>query len=331
MIKKILFRVPVTNKTGIGHFMRSLSLALALKNNSKYHIKFVINNNNFAKKLLKKNKIIFKVSKYLYPQNLDDAKFLNENNIDLVIVDSPILKNQWIEYFKKKEIKTLGIFSDTKSFKPTNYELWPESNLNQITYKKKMSLKFSLLSNEYWKKFKPKKSKSIKKILITFGGCDHLDLTSKYLNALNKFVKRRLNIIIIIGQFYNNIKKIKLAKKLSNHKITLINKPFGIFDYIKDCELVINAGGTTLIEACILKKKTITTSVWTSQDNLTRNILHKKNFIICNKVKNLKLQSNINKKITEMIIKNKKCQYLKKIDGYGCKRASIWIKKIVSN
>ena len=61
MKTKILFRTPITNKTGIGHFMRSLSLAFALKKNMNSNIKFVINKNSFALNTLKKRKFLLKL------------------------------------------------------------------------------------------------------------------------------------------------------------------------------------------------------------------------------------------------------------------------------
>ena len=102
MKTKILFRTPITNKTGIGHFMRSLSLAFALKKNMNSNIKFVINKNSFALNTLKKKKIPFKITKFNYPSNLNDAKASFEEKTKFIILDSPIVSRKWINYFRKK-------------------------------------------------------------------------------------------------------------------------------------------------------------------------------------------------------------------------------------
>ena len=129
--------------------------------------------------------------------------------------------------------------------KPTDYKLFPESNIFINSSKVKSGIEFSLLSSEYWRQNKISKKKNIKNVLITFGGCDHFDLSSKFLNSLKKNIKKKLNIFVIIGQFYNNKKKINSLAKNTHHKVSLILKPLGLYKYLKKSDLIINAGGTT--------------------------------------------------------------------------------------
>ena len=99
-----------------------------------------------------------------------------------------------------------------------------------------------------------------------------------------------------MASFIITKKKINSLAKNTHHKVSLILKPLGLYKYLKKSDLIINAGGTTLLEACVLKKKSITVSVWPTQDKLTKNILNTKNYIIYNNNK-----KNIQKKIDEKI------------------------------
>ena len=132
------------------------------------NIKFVINKNSFALNTLKKRKFLLKLQKFNYPSNLNDAKASFEEKTKFIILDSPIVSRKWINYFREKNIKTLGIFSNTYLSKPTDYKLFPESNIFINSSKVKSGIEFSLLSSEYWRQNKISKKKKYQKCLNYF-------------------------------------------------------------------------------------------------------------------------------------------------------------------
>ena len=204
-MKKIIFRISCGEKSGVGHLMRSIWLSKSLKKLKNFKIIFFINNDSFSKKILKKHKIKYQLSNSEFPLTFSEAKSISKLKPNLVICDSPKISNRWFKFFVRKNFKTLEICSEKNFSNLSDYKLWPETYPKGLRKKiNRYGLKYSLLSPQYWTKFPQKKNIKIKNILITFGGCDHLNLTEIFIRSLN-FFSRKLNIKIVIGKFYKNI------------------------------------------------------------------------------------------------------------------------------
>ena len=109
----IFFRVNLSKKSGLSHFIRSKRLAEEF---SKKNIKtYIVIDNKYQKIRLNK----FLNIKYLYEKNenynvRDDAKkFINlvGNEKSIIVVDDYRIDNNWIKASKKKNHK-LVIFDD---------------------------------------------------------------------------------------------------------------------------------------------------------------------------------------------------------------------------
>lgn len=93
-------------------------------------------------------------------------------------------------------------------------------------------------------------------VLITMGGIDHYDLTSKILEVLDGF-EFNFDITAIVGPYYENIDSIKAQIGLMQKKVNLINSPSSLYSYMESCSLAFCAGGGTLYELAVLGRPII--------------------------------------------------------------------------
>ena len=311
--------------------MRTIWLAKAVKKKLNCKIFFIINKNKFFfkfSKLINLSGCIYTNNDKNYDLSFENIKKILKLNPDLLVDDTPDkIKKNWFRILNKNKIKILSITSSYNKY--SNYFLMPENHKKIDNQFIKSGFKFSLLSPDFKKKLKPKKNKFIKKILITFGGSDHLDLTSKVLTVLNKSNNFFL-IKIIVGKYYNNLNNIKKLIKLSKHRILILKSPVGIYRYLKEADFIINGGGTTSMEINCLSKPCLTFAIWKTQNKLTKNLFtNNSTYVLCSKKKKL-LKKEINKKILFFINKNEfKFKFDKKIDGFGCDRSAAWIRDIL--
>tara|TARA_E500000178_G_C17037687_1_gene764356 strand:+ start:6423 stop:7406 length:984 start_codon:yes stop_codon:yes gene_type:complete len=326
-VKKIIFRVVCSEKSGIGHLMRSIWLAKILKKKNK--IIFFINNDTLAKKMLRKFRIAFRITTTNFPLKILEAKLIKTFRPNLLICDSPIISDNWFKYFYYQNIKTLEICNSQRNSKFSQYKLWPEVYPKGLNQKKnRFGFNYSLISPAYRFGSKKKTRKKISNILVTFGGCDHLRLTEKIIKFLNS-IKKKLFIKIVIGKFYKNAESIKKISKKSIHKILLLNTPSSLYRFYKNTDLVINGGGTTALEVNSLRINSLIFAIWKSQEKLTKKISQGKNYIICHNKSKRYINIEINKMLQKTFNRNTNIKIKKKVDGKGCLRTAEWIKTII--
>ena len=103
------------------------------------------------------------------------------------------------------------------------------------------------MSKDYLKSKTNKLNKNT--ALITFGALDHYNLSVKLVEILLKY---KLQLIVIIGKYYNSKIYQQLLKKKSK-KIKLVKQPTNLYKYLKKSDSVICAGGFTVVESLALE------------------------------------------------------------------------------
>ena len=99
----------------------------------------------------------------------------------------------------------------------------------RVIYEKKIFLSgfnYIPLSKDYLKSKTNKLNKNT--ALITFGALDHYNLSVKLVEILLKY---KLQLIVIIGKYYNSKIYQQLLKK--NQKIKLVKQPTNLYKYLK--------------------------------------------------------------------------------------------------
>jgi len=306
----------------------------------------ISSNNKFYKKYESERNDNEPYEKYIKSTQVDDAsqtlriiesEFKKE--IDWIIIDHYTLDNQWKKFLENSKSKFLKNVKYLIIDDLINRKLNADIVLNQNFYSSQIikniedfygnkckiliGPKFALLSKEYAKMHKKAKiRKSIKKVLIYFGGVDKKNYTLKVLEQMQKYNFANLTLFTILGQQNNNKNSIyKFASDKNNLKIFVqINT---LSKLILESDLFIGSSGSTSWERACLGLPSMVRPI--SFDQIK----------IINELKNAKLTKEFNSwnfnKIFREFITNKELlmshssNNLNLTDGKGARRVALKI------
>ncbi|HPF17370.1 MAG TPA: hypothetical protein PLN92_07315 [Thermotogota bacterium] len=259
---KILFRTNGGQQTGLGHIMRCLSLAKAIKQTQKATIIFRINQD--IEPLVKAEGFQTQITE---AYNQQDATQIINQNPDYVVFDSYLATSLYLETIQR-EIPIIQFDDNNDIYTPVVANIIINGNIHaeSLNYQSKnkntrflLGPKYLIMRDTYWQDTEITKGKGI---LITTGGSDFLHLMSKFIQTLQNttFLKK-----IIIGPAYEE-SEIEEIRKLTHHNQTfqLIHKPTSLKKHIASSEMVITAAGSTVYEVLRLRKIPL---IYTLADN----------------------------------------------------------------
>ena len=333
-INKITIRCLTNPSKGFGNFSRCLNIAKSL-NQKNCLISFVIDENEFVINELKKHKFDFvsiPLSKSIFDKTNLLKNYLKQNNSNLCIIDmreyGEILSKKLLNYNCK-----IVLFDDAWNkqvyadiiFNGTNVKSY--HNYNIINKDSKL-----FLGPKYWiidKNFKifSKRSSLIKvkkkySILITMGGSDKFNLTTRTVKSLMKI--NNIHISIIVGPFFSHTET--LMKIISSKpNVTLYESPPKIWKIFSSADIAICTGGNTLFElACMGIPTLCIPSVIHEIKYAEEFKLQKFSLNLALREKNMKhIKSTILNLISDIKLQKKMCISGQKIiDGKGLSRVT---------
>ena len=362
---KILFRVDASNIIGTGHFMRCLSLGIALQEKNIKSLFVSRNPSKDFKNIMTSCGYNFitltdnrnsksSVKNHLYHSNwLDvsqeiDAKdtleIVCEYKPDWIVVDHYALDRTWHEIIKNK-CRNIMVIDDLGD-RYLDCKILLDQNLNadKKKYEGKIPFtcnflsgpKYALLRKEFknWRQYSLARRESgvIKKILITMGG---VDLSNHTVKVLKELAKSKCSIhcqfIVIIGTSYPHRSKLTDLFKSIDLNISVLSNVNNMAEIMAKSDLCIGTAGSTSWERCCLGLPSIVLSVAKNQDEIARALHFNKTAIYSNL---LDLQSDF-----EMFFKKNGKKLLNKLtlnsklvcDGLGAYRVIDQLEKIYEN
>ena len=257
----ILFRCDGSSSLGMGHVVRCLSLADYFKDNYNIDINFAVRKSNVAikkiknkYKVMKSNEIDFSYFNWLLTcikrtnskilildsrdniNPLDIRKLKKKTNIFVVTIDDPEDKKyEADQVFLHPVPQNKNI--DKKRLNGNIYEGWDFVILREI------------FTSTNWGSY-PKNSK-VKKIFLSMGSTDYLNLTSKILKLMNK-VGSPFKIDVVLGHGNENINSIEELSSQLNYEIKIYHKPKCIAKLMSNANLGIVSFGMTSYELASL-------------------------------------------------------------------------------
>jgi spore coat polysaccharide biosynthesis predicted glycosyltransferase SpsG len=296
---KVLFRCDGANipEIGTGHIFRCITIAKYLKKKFKLQnseISFLIRSSSkyqIGLKILKQHK--FKIltiqDSKLKLNSGDELKYLYKNPTNLLIIDR-------LGKTKKNFVKKLDnickkkIIIDDSSNNRKYFDLSLNPLIHGVKKQKNSFVGFDhLILPVYFYKYKKNISK-INNIFLFFGGHDHKKLTIKILNILGK---NDLSLNIFVSKLFKNlINKIKINKKIIYYDQKQYIKKLNF------CKIAITAGGMSLFDNIVMKKKIICIPQYKHQEINAKKIASKNaiNLLDSN-------NKNFEKKFNEIFIK----------------------------
>ncbi len=257
-MKKICIRVDGNEIIATGHIMRCLSIAHQLKKQGAEVIfvmadaqaSFIIRENGFD---------YYTLNTIWNDMNAETeifCRYLKDNNIETVLVDSYYVTGEYLSAIAR--ISKVSYIDDIdKLIYPVhtviNYGLQCdrgyEARYADAGYNTKFLLggMYAPLREEFsYAHYEVKKN--IKKVLITTGGTDQLNMSYRLSKSLVSDVRLKdLEYHIIVGKFNKNVELLRdLARDNSN--ILLHENVTNMSYWMRNCDVALSAAGTTTFE-----------------------------------------------------------------------------------
>jgi len=259
---KVLFITEGGKQYGLGHITRCLSISQAF---SKYHIdtSFIVKGDSFIENLLPKAKCVF----FDWQKNTKKlTKIISHYKV--VILDTLTAPLKVVQIIENNT--QYPVFID--DYRKLNYHkgLIIDWTIGSKLLKKWIEVecligsKYVSLRKEFWNTRTVSIRKSVKRILLTFGGSDNRNITMKIVDHLNtKYPK--LHKYVIIGKGFAHTKKIK---KYICKNVTLLHSlnSAEMKRVILKSDIAICAGGQTTYELARLGLPSIIIKTEENQD-----------------------------------------------------------------
>ncbi|WP_428738510.1 UDP-2,4-diacetamido-2,4,6-trideoxy-beta-L-altropyranose hydrolase [Sulfurimonas sp.] len=265
---KILFRTDSSAKIGLGHVMRSLTLAKRFHElNGSIELVFAVRNlkGNINKKILKEGFSIHPLSSNKVTELI---KLTNKKNFDLVILDSykidALFEKKLLHHTKAKVLAFDDTFNQHHANIVLNHGFHIDksfyNNLLPKTTKLFCGAKYTILRDEFFRKYKATKAHN--NIAIMLGGNDTKNLSLKIAKILKK-INAKYQISILTTSVNPHIKSLESSKD-----ITLLVDLKSVAKVLAKQNLIICASGGTLFEVMALKKMFINIQVADNQQSI---------------------------------------------------------------
>ena len=292
----VVFRVDASTQMGIGHLMRCLALAEALRQ-CGVHVSFVCREHPGSLNALLGYKAIPVIllpipsarqvgmafsddyAAWLGVTQLEDAEqtieALNGERPDWLIVDHYGLDINW-EKRLRPHVNKLMVIDDLAN-RLHDCDLLLDQNYSDVSEFRYAGLindgcklllgpRFALLKPEYaaFRKTHCAHEGPVKCVFVFFGGSDLQDMTGMALDALSRADLRHLEVFVVVG--INNLHRKSIERRVSQRSLTTLyeNRPH-LADLMVRADLAIGAGGTTTWERMCLGLPTIVVTIAENQ------------------------------------------------------------------
>lgn len=250
--KRIVFTVIGYANVGLGHAFRAVMLAHELVN---YDLIFICEKkSDLAIDYIKSNNY-----KVLVCDDGCLSSAVIEHSPDLVINDILDTERPYIEALKEKNISVIN-FEDLG---PGHLcadlvvnALYPDA----ITSKNVLTgEKYFCVRDEFLYIKKEVRPPFVKQVLLTFGGVDEGDLTTKVLTSIASLcVEKEIAVVVVLGPGFQNKESLDRFLAGSNElQIKVHYQTKRISDFMKTADIAITSGGRTVLELASLEVPTI--------------------------------------------------------------------------
>lgn len=323
----VYFRVDGNSVIGLGHVMRCISIAEAAK---KYGCDstFIISDESSRDIITSygfKTLILGTNWKKLDEEIPIIQKIIRKRQIKNLLIDSYLITSNYIDSLP---CHTMYIDDFVNDVFPVNalicYAAYWEQLKIKSKYKKAELLlgpSYTPLRKEFTNVGKKVINKNIQKVLLLSGGTNPdsiIERISKILVNNTDFL-----ITIVCGSFSNTYSKLYDLYK-DNWKVNIINSTTDMLSLMKDADLTITAGGTTMYELCVCGTPAISYSVAVNQLRNVRYFNENGYISYIGDSKNQELEQNLIRAISSYsnreirLEKSHRMQTL--IDGFGAHR-----------
>ncbi len=277
------FRVDANEHIATGHLMRCIAIATQF---IKKDVKclFLLAENKETDRLQSRNiPYIILNSKWndMEAEEQQLAEIIRQQKLDFLIVDSYQITASYLKflndivpvmYIDDMELETYDITAVLR------YGSWEGDDYINKYRQKGTKVLFGMSYTPLREEFalQPQDAARRKSILITTGGIDTYNVTGRLLQyALQQKDTSDYEYDVIVGSMNEHEPELKEIAK-SNPQVKLHKNIPNIVDYMRECQLAVSAGGTTVFELCSCKIPTVCFSFADNQEESIKTMGQKK-------------------------------------------------------
>ncbi|MBQ3544336.1 MAG: UDP-2,4-diacetamido-2,4,6-trideoxy-beta-L-altropyranose hydrolase [Lachnospiraceae bacterium] len=337
-------RVDANDKIAMGHLMRCLSIAKSLRKKGE-EVVFISSESNIKDVVCKEN-FNFIALNNRYDDKESEIEQLLEiirlSKIEIILLDSYEVTELYMQKLytsvKIVYIDDLNLFkysadvivNYTYNANSSIYEKWKYSNETQFYF----GIKYIPLRSEFGFECIDFNDE-VSNIFLTTGGTDNYDMIISILKQLRKKELHNININVVVGKFYNKIDELR---KMESDSIRIYQNISNMYEIMKQNDIAISAGGTTVAELCSIGIPTIAFSIADNQMEGVKaysedgiiiyagDVRENKGEVISNIVHNVEKLITNDSYRSELSLKS-----MTKIDGKGAVRIAELIIKLKYN
>jgi len=269
---KVLIRVDAYPKIALGHLNRCINLGENLLEFG-HDIIFICYEDSATKAVLIKTGFDFQ----LIPFKINDASnqdkelvFLRDisDSVDLFLVDSYNVDSGYFKHLNKF-FSSMVYLDDLGLDFDVDMVINPSCIVKENDYIAKdvlCGMEYVILGNEYRAGRIESLNTENHSILVTMGGIDHYDLSSRVIPILEE-ISLSIQVNMIIGPYYENIESIKTAVKNSSLEVNIFENASNLRALILKSNLALTAGGFTTYELAAMSTPSIGIALWDNQKN----------------------------------------------------------------
>jgi UDP-2,4-diacetamido-2,4,6-trideoxy-beta-L-altropyranose hydrolase len=271
---KILVRVDAYPDIALGHLNRCLNLGSSLEKYG-HNVTFLSYNDSVTQAVLSKTHFEYKLIPFKINDRQSKCEELSQlkelsDSTDLLLIDSYNVDKDYIDLLNQY-FPVTGYLDDLGLDFDVDLVINPSCKVKESDYRAKnvlCGMQYVILGDEYGagraKIFNAKKCS----ILITMGGIDHYDLSSRVIPMLEK-ISLDIEVNIVIGLYYENTKLIKTAVKKSRLTINIFENVDNLAPIILKSDIALTAGGFTTYELAAMSTPFVGLALWENQyDNI---------------------------------------------------------------
>ncbi len=246
MSEYIKFLTKGGGPTGMGHVMRSINVARALKE-MDMPVYFLFDNESSATGLVEENG--FSWSRYR-----SGRPALAEGPAGVVVMDINDDVSEYVRSFKKKGSKVLLIDNATKASGVADLSITPSALMAESIGKDPYGgSKFVIVGENFFrarKEMKVREHKMPLEVLVTMGWCDSNNITLRVLRSLSDMDD--IHLTVVLGPDYTHMKSMEAFKSDKSGKFTFRHGVKDMAPLMAKAHIAFTALGTTVYELAFM-------------------------------------------------------------------------------
>jgi len=271
-ITSVLIRVDATKEVALGHLKRCVSLSYKLSEKG-VRVSFIVAKDDFTERFLRTAGFDYTVVRSKTNSDADCVYVLEiaeRLNAKVIIIDSYEIDETYRNKLIDNGFFVVSIDDIADKDLPSHIIINGNLNAETLSYTDNgriamcLGIKYLMLGPDFGDISNAKAIDDFSNVLITMGGIDHYDLTSKILLILDRS-DANFDITAIVGPYYENLGSIRSQIDKMSKKVQMIKSPPTLYPYMVKCSMAFSAGGQTLYELAALGCPAIAITIWENQ------------------------------------------------------------------